>query len=99
MKGTLQQYLGRNGRILSVPENFYDEFIIKKAKKLFVKGKPREIEFIKSARVIGEVLGYLDQYVGDSFLEYRIRKLIEAGVFESEGSLVAMRFYRIRLKC
>ncbi len=86
----------RNGRIQSVPEDYYDEFIINKAKKLYGKGKARE--FVKSARVIGEVLGNLDQYVGDTFLEYRMRKLIEAGVFESKGSLEAMRFYSIRLK-
>lgn len=86
----------RNGRIVSVPEDYYDEFIIKKAKKL--SGSRKVTEFMKSARVIGEVLGHLDQYVGDSFLEYRIRKLIEAEVFELEGSLEAMRFYGIRLK-
>lgn len=86
----------RNGRIISVPEDFYDEFIINKAKKL--SGNRKAMEFMKSARVIGEVLGHLDQYVEDSFLEYRIRKLIEAGVFEVEGSLEAMRFYSIRLK-
>lgn len=86
----------RNGRIVSVPEDYYDEFIINKAKKL--SGNRKATEFMKSARVIGEILGYLDQYVGDSFLEYRIRKLIESGVFELEGSLEAMRFYGIRLK-
>ncbi|MBT2218101.1 DUF1835 domain-containing protein [Virgibacillus dakarensis] len=86
----------RNGRIQSVPEDYYDEFIIKKAKKLH--GKRKTKDFMKSARLIGEVLGHLDQYVGDTFLEYRLKKLIEAGVFEFEGSLEAMRFYSVRLK-
>jgi len=86
----------RYGRIQSVPEDYYDEFIVKKAKKL--RNKQKNNEFMKSARLIGEVLGYLNQYVGDEFLEYRLRKLIEAGVFESEGSLEAMRFYSVRLK-
>jgi len=85
----------RNGRIQSVPEDYYDEFIIKKAKKLH--GKRKTKDFMKSARLIGEVLGHLDQYVGDTFLEYRLKKLIEAGVFEFEGSLEAMRFYSVRL--
>ncbi len=53
---------------------------------------------MKSARLIGDVLGQLEQYVGDSFLEYRLKKLIEAGIFESVGSLEAMRFYSVRLK-
>lgn len=86
----------RNGKIQSVPEDYYDKFIIKKAKRLHAKQKKKD--FMKSARLIGEVLGHLDQYVGDGFLEYRLRKLIEKGVFESEGSLEAMRFYSVKLK-
>ena len=86
----------RNGKIQSVPEDYYDEFIIKRAKKLHSKQKIKD--FMKSARLIGEVLGHLDQYVGDEFLEYRLKKLIKEGVFESEGSLEAMRFYSVKLK-
>lgn len=85
----------RNGRIHSVPDDYYDEFIISKAKKLHSKQKTKD--FMKYARLIGEVLGYLDQYVGDVFLEYRLRKLIEKGVFVKEVSLEAMRYYSIKL--
>ncbi|WP_045520605.1 DUF1835 domain-containing protein [Neobacillus niacini] len=84
----------RNGRIHGVSEDYYDEFIIKKAKKLHSKQK--STEFMKSARLIGEVIGHLDEYVGDTFIEYRLKKLIEAGVFEVEGNLEAMRFYSVR---
>lgn len=86
----------RNGRIQSVSEDYYDEVIIKRAKKLH--GKRKEKEFMKSARLIGEVLGHLDQYVGDTFIEYRVKKLIDAGIFEYEGNLEAMRFYSVRVK-
>ena len=86
----------RNGKIQSVPEEYYDEFIIKRAKKLHSQQKIKD--FMKSARLIGEVLGHLDQYVRDEFLEYRLKKLIKEGVFESEGSLEAMRFYSVKLK-
>ena len=86
----------RNGKIQSVPEDYYDEFIIKRAKKLHSQQKIKD--FMKSARLIGEVLGHLDQYVRDEFLEYRLKKLIKEGVFESEGSLEAMRFYSVKLK-
>lgn len=48
-------------------------------------------------RIIGEVYGRIEQYVGDDFLEYRLRKLIEKGAFEYEGSLEAMRSYSIKL--
>ncbi|WP_420491750.1 DUF3658 domain-containing protein, partial [Neobacillus drentensis] len=36
-------------------------------------------------------------YVGDDFLEYRLRKLIEKGTFEYKGSLEAMRSYSVKL--
>lgn len=93
-RGTLR--IWKDGKTIHVPDDYFDEFIINKAKGLHDKHK--ESEFLKSARVIGEVLGYLDQYVGDLFLEYRLRKLIEAEVFESEGNLKSMRFYHVRLK-
>ncbi|WP_430413743.1 DUF1835 domain-containing protein [Lederbergia citrea] len=86
----------RNDRIAIVSEDYYDQYMINTAKKLYRHCNPDE--FIMSARLIGEVLGHLDQYVGDQFLEYRLRQLIEKGVFDMEGSLKAMRFYRIRLK-
>lgn len=85
----------RNGRIVSVPEDYCDPFIIQKAKKLHREQKTKD--FMKSARLIGEVLGHLDQYVGDEFLEYRLRKLIEKEVFDVEGSLIAMRYYSVKL--
>ncbi|MBY0098327.1 DUF1835 domain-containing protein [Mesobacillus maritimus] len=90
----------RDGRIKCVDVDYFDQFIITKAKELQIKRqhKGEADEFMKSARIIGEVLGYLEQYVGDSFLEYRLRKLIEKDIFEVEGSLKAMRFYSVRLK-
>ncbi|MFP5108674.1 DUF1835 domain-containing protein [Neobacillus sp. C211] len=81
-----------NGEIKFVPEDFYDDFIIEKAKKLIGKKKG----YIKCARLIGEVYGHIFQYIGDSFLEYRVRKLIENGIFTYEGSLEAMRSYGIK---
>ncbi|KAB2336367.1 DUF1835 domain-containing protein [Cytobacillus depressus] len=88
------------GRIKSVKEDHYDQYMIKMAKKLQAEREHEHEpgDFMKSARLIGEVLGHLDQYVGDEFLEYRLRKLIEKGDFEMEGSLKAMRFYSVRLK-
>ena len=86
----------RDGRIQSVPENYYDEMIVKNAAKL--QGKKRASAFMKSARLIGEVLGHSDEYIGDAFFEYRLRRLIESGVFEAEGNFEAMQFYNVRLK-
>lgn len=89
----------QNEKIKSVREDFYDQYMINIAKKLQMeRERVKEPEpFMKSARLIGEVIGHLDQYMGDSFFEYRLRKLIEKGVFEMEGNLKAMRFYSVRL--
>jgi len=53
---------------------------------------------MKSARLIGEVIGYLDQYISDEYFEYRVRHLITNGIFEIEGVPRAMRFYSVKLK-
>lgn len=90
----------RNGKIRNVKEDYYDQYMINMAKKLQIKREQaKEPEpFMKSARLIGEVIGHLDQYIGDAFFEYRLRELIEKGVFEMEGNLKAMRYYSVRLK-
>ena len=85
-----------SNQIMSVPKNFYDEYIIDTVQKFHQKNKSNE--FIKSARIIGEVMGHLDQYVGDSFLEYRVRRLIVDGIFDIEGVPKAMRYYSIKMR-
>ena len=85
-----------NNKITSVPETFYDEYIINIVKKFHKNNNHNE--FIKSARVIGEVIGHLNQYVGDQFIEYRVRRLIVDGIFDMEGVPKAMRYYSIKLR-
>lgn len=85
-----------NNKIISVPETFYDEYIINTLKKFHKKDKQNE--FIKSARIIGEVVGHLDQYVGDHFIEYRIKRLVADGIFDIEDVTKAMRYYSIKVR-
>lgn len=85
-----------SNQILSVPETLYDDHIINTVKKLHQEKK--DTEFIKSARIIGEVIGHLDQYVGDQFIEYRVRRLIVDGIFDMEGVPKAMRFYSVKIR-
>lgn len=85
-----------NNEIKNVDEAYYDDYIINKAKKLHKERKNNE--FMKSARLIGEAIGDLDQYIGDEYFEYRVRSLIMKGVFEIEGVPKAMRFYSVKLK-
>ncbi len=83
-------------KIRSVPETFYDDYIIQTVEQFHQKKQNNE--FIKSARIIGEIIGHLNQYVGDQFIEYRIRRLIVDGVFDLEGVPKAMRYYSIKMK-
>ena len=85
----------KDDRIHIVSADYFDECLIRAAQH-FHTGYGK-MDFMKSARLIGEVLGRLEQYVGDEFLEYRLRELIQKGVFLMEGSLEAMRFYSVKL--
>ncbi|MEI5913125.1 DUF1835 domain-containing protein [Bacillus albus] len=82
-----------DNEVLSVQEDYFDQFIIECAKSI---GANRE--FLKAPRVIGEALGHVEQLVGDTFLEYRLKELIKQEVFEFEGSLDEMHFYSVKLR-
>ncbi|HDX9577319.1 TPA: DUF1835 domain-containing protein [Bacillus pseudomycoides] len=84
-----------DNRVVSVSEDYIDNFIIQCARSLETDGYTDQ--FYKSARLVGEVLGHYEQRVGDSFIEYRLKTLIQEGVFQMKGSLQSMRFYSVRL--
>ena len=73
-----------------------DDFIITCAKRMHAEEET--FDFIKAARVVGEVCGHMEQYRGIEWIEYRLRCLIEQGIFEYEGDLKAMRLYQVKLK-
>lgn len=81
-------------RVLNVDEHHFDSYLLETVEKLH--SYKANNDFIKAARVIGEALGYCDQYVGDSYLEYRLRQLIYNGFLEIKGVPRAMRFYSVR---
>jgi hypothetical protein len=68
--------LWRNGRLNGASEDYYDEFILDIAKGILNK---HENEYIKAGRVIGEVIGQIDQTIGNEFIESRLRVLIGKG--------------------
>lgn len=73
-----------------------DDFIIHCAKKLHKEqGKH---DYMKATRLIGEVIGHLQQYTGDQWIEYRLRDLIAKEKFVYRGDLNAMRMYEVKLK-
>ncbi|KAA0783265.1 DUF1835 domain-containing protein [Bacillus wiedmannii] len=82
-----------DNEVHSVQEDYFDQFIIECAKRVGAdKG------FTKAPIVIGEALGLVEQLVGDTFLEYRLKQLIKKEVFEFVGSLEEMRFYSVKLR-
>ncbi|WP_409271747.1 DUF1835 domain-containing protein [Neobacillus sp. SCS-31] len=84
------------GKVCNVGEDYFDQILIRIAQEL--SRKKLKKDFWMAARIIGEAIGQIEQYVGDSFLEYRLRHLITAGVFEVRGSTKAMRYYSVKLR-
>ncbi|GIN36310.1 hypothetical protein J5TS1_38130 [Bacillus licheniformis] len=85
-----------DGRIKSVKEDFFDSFIIEKLAQL---QKNRSANtFINCLSLIGEVIGHLEENIGDEFIEYRILELIRKGIFEMKGTTKGMRYFNVRLK-
>lgn len=80
-----------NGQLASVPETFYDDFILREI--------AAEQEEFQEAMVIGRVLGKYQLGISDSWIAYRIEEMIQRGSLEvvseaEDGSLS----YRRRLK-
>lgn len=80
----------KNGKVISVDESFYDVDILKTTMKLS-KGECR-----KCARVIGEVLGYSDDFISDDYIFWRVKELIKEGKLSYNGDQRAMRYLEIK---
>ncbi|MFS3916207.1 DUF1835 domain-containing protein [Bacillus australimaris] len=85
----------KKGQTISVQEDEFDAYLVKMAKRLH-QSAPEE-EYIVTPRLIGEVIGHLDQYIGDDFIEYRLKTLIDQGIFDMIGRRTSMRYYSIKL--
>ncbi|MFJ5714483.1 DUF1835 domain-containing protein [Neobacillus sp. NPDC093127] len=92
-KGVLR--LWQNGAVTEVPEQYYDSLIINTIEQLHCDQEGKD--FIRTGRVIGEILHQMDESVGDSYLEYRIRHLVYSGVLELKGIPKSMRHYSVKL--
>ncbi|WP_180968281.1 DUF1835 domain-containing protein [Cytobacillus massiliigabonensis] len=89
--------LWRNHELISVSENYYDSLIIHTIEKLHREQENKD--FIKAAKVIGVMLEQMmEEWIGDSFLEYRIRYLIYNGILELKGVPKSMRHYSVKLR-
>lgn len=82
--------------IHNVDAAYYDDYIIHTARDLH--NSSDDAGFMKSARLIGQVIGCLNQYICDDYVEYRVRHLVMNGVFDIKGIPKAMRFYSVKLR-
>lgn len=82
----------KNGKVISVGEDFYDDDILKYTKQ-FSKN-----EYVKSTRVIGHILGYSEDIISDSYLFWRIKELIKQGKLDYKGNQCSMRYLEIKIK-
>lgn len=85
----------QDNKIVTVPEDYYDKYIIETVKLRHRKQK--EADFIKAARIIGEIYGRFAGHIDDAFLEYRLRSLIYQGVLAIKGVPKGLRYYSVKL--
>jgi hypothetical protein len=86
----------KNGEIQEVPEDYIDQELLHCAKR--VQKDFAENEFVKAARIIGEMYGQLEGRFNTAFLEYRLRTLVYQGYFTLKGIPKSMRHYSVRVK-
>ncbi|RDI45512.1 DUF1835 domain-containing protein [Falsibacillus pallidus] len=89
-KGESILRIWQSSEIKSVEEDYFDRMLVDIAS--------HKKEYMKAARLIGEAIGQIEQYVGDGFYEYRVRHLIQQGIFDYKGKLEGLRNYSIRYR-
>ena len=77
----------KNDTIFEVDESYYDEDVLLNC----------TFNFTKAARVIGATMGKSEQCISDTYIDYRVRKLIKSGKIEYQGRLETMRDFEIRV--
>ncbi|WP_332645632.1 DUF1835 domain-containing protein [Lysinibacillus sp. 54212] len=84
------------GNIQHVSENYYDSYIIESVKKLHKK--QGQLDWIRTAKLLEELLQDMKISKNIFYLEYRIRHLINNGLLELKGIPKSMRHYSIKLR-
>ncbi|NMP22694.1 DUF3658 domain-containing protein [Sulfobacillus harzensis] len=82
--GHLRQIV--NAQVATAGVDYLDPFIVEQAQALL-----RRQERLRAVRLVGECLGWHPQVTSDALIFWRIRCLIESGVFTYTGSLKSMR--------
>ena len=73
-------------KIVSVDESYYDQALMQETGE----------QFRSAAEIVGTVMGATDQIISDTFLDHRLRRLIQDQVLEYRGSLSTLGSYEVR---
>lgn len=85
----------QNEEVIDDLETRDDPFILECATRLHNE-MPNQ-EFINAPRVIGEVLGHSVPSLSDTWIEYRLRSLINSNRLAYKGNLNSMRMYDVKV--
>jgi uncharacterized protein DUF1835/uncharacterized protein DUF3658 len=77
----------KNNEIIEVDENYYDNDILSHC----------TFNFNNAAKIVGITMGNSHHLVGDTYLDYRVRKLIDSGKLEYKGNFKNLRDFEIKI--
>jgi len=79
--------------IVHVEEDALDAIIIECAKRVHVH---QNEEWLLPARIIGETICAIDDYLNEEFIENRLKALVKQGLFEVDGDFLDIYSYRVK---
>ena len=85
-KGSLR--IIKDKKIVTIEEDYFDKEILKCV----------DNEFKFAAKIIGDVVRNLDENISDTFINYRLRKLIKNGKLEYKGIMKSIRDFEVKKK-
>ena len=80
-------HIFNDGKVKSVKEDYFDIHILKFTPK----------EFRKSARIVGNAIGYSEIKISDDYIFWRVQELVKLGMLEFKGKLGIMREMEIKI--
>lgn len=81
--------------LVHVEEDALDTLIMASAKELQIQYKE---EWLMPTHILAQTFGAIDHYVGDEFVEYRLRTLVEQGLFEIQGDITDIFSYQVKVR-
>lgn len=86
MKSTSSLHVYDGNKIVGKPDNYYDKHILAECTN----------EFLPASKIVGNSMGKIEENIGDSFLDYRLRELIKQGKIILNGELAPLRDMQIK---